>query len=463
MRARIVIGMVIVVTGVAAWLWIDRSAETDDHTSPKTIETVDEPVDRAATERQRVEPPIAPEPAAETPPPKSIADSPERADPSLDVPELLATRIAELRIEDADSLRVSYGHVSGITGAPIHVDLESVTAFDEREGLVLHLIKISGADVLGVMSMLGGFEHTVLQDKVVLHAKDLEWTDDRRTEVIEPIVPDPNVPTTITVRGRVVDADGNTVPDARLMLDTVVAGRTDASGAYEVEVRPKDQLLTALIPFHQRSAPFHVKGDYGTTLETDFTLGPPAGGVVARVTYAGDELPPDTVVTVVWLDPDGPVFVQPNDTKQKGRVETLVLDEQGVGVCDHVAPGPAFVRLRAGGHRLATQELTVEPGVRTDVTVELAVETLEQRLRTERISFTFTDTDVDDVVKFIAHTKKFDLVLMPSAREGTAAERVTLTADDETVESALGALCAAIGDVTFRFRDGIVLIEPRER
>jgi len=222
-------------------------------------------------------------------------------------------------------------------------------------------------------------------------------------------------------------------------------------------------MLTALAPFRLRSPVFHVTGEYGETKETELVIGGAAGGVRVRLTVAEGELTGRIGVSVMWADPDAKSMANLGEVSVRGKLERAVPDEEGAYVIDAIPPGEATLRVRARGFTPQARQIAVVAGEYVELAVEMVREVLEDLLRSERISFVFSDTPLDDALGYISRSKGINIVLMPAAREGLRNERVSLTVEDDSVESALRALCDAAGDLTFRIQDGLVLIEKRER
>ncbi len=469
-RSAVVAALVVLVAVVVWWTTRDGDGDSEDVRPdevvvPDATGAGDGPTrpQPALPERARVQP--APPAVTEGPEPAG-AESTGAADPAkhpLDVPALLKERVLEIKVDGGGTLREAFGHLSGLTGAPIHLDAESVAGFHAHGGLALQVMNVPGETILELMTQLSGIGFVVLPDRVVLHAKGIEWMDGRRTIVIPPINPDPDAPTSITVRGRVLDASGVSVRGAKLMLGHAQVGVTDDSGAFELEVRPKNQMLTAMAPFAQRSTGFHVHGQYGVTLETEMYLGPPAGGVRVRASSTAGELPPKTRMTVMWPDPDSRADISFDGRSMKGRIETKFVDDKGVGVIDVVPPGEVSIRLSAKGHRSLYRMVDVTEGALADVSVALKQLLLDALLRDERITFRFSETPLSDAINYIGNTKKINIVVTPAAWEKLTPGGVSLNVDDDSLENALRALCDAAGDLTYRIKDDIVLIEPRKR
>lgn len=262
-----------------------------------------------------------------------------------------------------------------------------------------------------------------------------------------------------------MDDEMRPVPGALLMLGGVQAGTADAAGDFELDVSPKNQQLSAVAPFRVRSTEFHVTGEYGETKETELVLGGPAGGVRVRVTSSTGERPARTSVGVMWADPESRARVAIDGVSVKGRMESRNVDGKGQAALDFIPPGPATVRVTAKGHGPEMRYVTVVADEWTEIEVRLSHTPLEERLREERVSFRFTDTPLDDAIGYVARAKGMSIILMPAAREGLSDAGITLTVDDDTVESALRALCDAAGDLTYRVdaQLDLVRIEARER
>ncbi len=457
--------VVLVVGGGAAWWWAathdDGGARQDvadaaaqpgtDEVGPAepATETADTP-----RVRNRVQPRAA-----------DGADAADAPDPTeektLSVPELLDSRKMDLDVEGVGGLDL-LAHFSAVTDVPVHVDERAMEAL---KGSSIHL-RLSEAvlarDALQLILRLQGFGAVVEEERVVIHRAAETWETGGATVVIEPKSLDPDAPTALIVRGRVLDAAGSPVADSRLRHGTRDVGTSRSDGAFEVALKKSFQWLTARVPGMQDSPRFRVTGAYGDELTAELVLGPAAGGV--RVTVATDAAAESAVarVTLSWVAEHDQVRAV-NGREVPRRVgERVRVGDDGVALHECVAPGDVVVDVSAKGHVPERRTVTVVAGETTEITVRLRAATILERLRDERISFVFDEARLVDVVDYIRSTRRLNVVFDASA-VSVAHVPISLTVKDDTIEGALRALCdAAGGGLDWEIKGSVVVIRRRD-
>ena len=464
-------GAALLAVSAAAW-WLtrdgDRGAEVAGVERAESTQPVSSKPAPVQPERERVpvvseDPPVAPPDLRDDGEDATARAGPADEPARPDVESLLAEALPSFRLEGVPNLRVAFGRLSGASGVPIYVDARAVRSI-ESGSIQLHFEGAEVRQALRTMCMLSGLSHKVLDDRVVVYSKMQEWTDGGATELIEPVQPDPDAPTAIVVRGRVVDVEGVPVAGARIVgrIGARALATVGADGRYEVSIPGTEVTLTATAPFRQRSTTYRAFGELGDELERDFEVGGEGGGV-SVVVVDGEGAPIEwrliRSAQLSWPDASSSTRIEFGGSRVPAFAFRLLPGRFGAETIDFVPPGRVRVDVRALGHRPKTTFADVEARETTAVRVVLEPQSMEERLRELRTTFAFEGESPRTIARYIASTNGLNVVVAP---EAVSTATISLEVTDDTVASALRQLCNVAGDLTFRIDENeIIHIEPR--
>ncbi len=460
--AKFVIGSVAVCVLAAGVLWATSDSDGPEVAAVPVVEDV---VDRAPDptpprERVRVDQPTT-----------TLGDDGD-AVPDVEPEPTTVEQRLQLKLDDIHYRDVSMydvlARISAQTSVSIHLQtelLEGARSSDEFTiGLQLD-VPTEAQTTLNLLTTFRGLKLHIADDRVVVHRGDIEWSDGMASVEVTPKLPDPNAPTTLTVRGRVVDETGGGIEGAVILHASAEVARSAPGGHFEVELVKEFHSLTARISGRQRSKKFDVAGEYGDVLDAELVLGGAAGFVRVTVTSDSGDDPKHCYVRFNWNVPGTEQTLRDGREVALRDSETVLLGPAAGGfiaTLDSLPPGELRLVVSAREHVKDVRTVTIVVGERTDVTVELHKADLAERLRTERMSVQFADAPLRDVTNYVRRTKSLNISVDPAFAAANADARVTVTAEDVTIESILDELCAAIPGATWVIRNRVVLITKGE-
>jgi hypothetical protein len=307
------------------------------------------------------------------------------------------------------------------------------------------------------MVQVAGLSVTIESDRVVLHAAGTERDTSATTVRIEPIVPDPNAPKSLSLRGTVTRADGAPASGAIVYAGAEEIARADAAGRFSAEVTRPYQPVVARVAGAQVSPFVIVEGKYGETRDVELVTGQPAGALRVIVIDEPAE-GAGVVVEARWEDAE--TVIPGTKRKYTPRfAERLQRGANGDYATKVLPPRVVRVVVRAKGYVTQESEATIAVGAIAEVRFEMRKFDLATHLRETRTTFRFEEAAVNDVLAYLRNSAGVQIVLMPDAAERLRAP-VTLTLHDVPLETALRDICAAVGGVTFELKDDVVLVVP---
>ncbi len=450
------IALVCVAVGAAWWL---QRAPTDPVASAP--ETASVPPADVAEHSAADAPPAGEDPAPRrrvergAPPAAQVEEVPP-ARPVVPVADLLDSRLDyEFAVDDV-TLRRTLGLVAGRTQVPIVVDARLSEQLDSATMTLRLSPGVSARTLLHLIATMQGDAVAVEPQRVVLHGADATWEPDLPVVAIAPVVPDPGAPSVLRIHGHVRGADGLPVADARICVDGADAGRSDASGAYAVEVRQTKVRVTASVALRLAARAADLSGELGGDVEHDFVVGGPAGALDVLVRGGPDALPLSRArVNVSWeRDSDG--------AASAGEVR-LLTDDDGRAGADTLPPGALTIRISALSHAPETREVHVAVGATARLELTLRAVDLAERLREIRVTCRFEDSAPRQIITYLRTTTGVAIAAAPDCAARLMDVRVSLDLADATLERALTDLCAAAGDLEFDVARELVILRARRR